>query len=126
VKNLPRYFLVGGTAATVDLSFFLIFSTWLGFNYLFVGILGFVIATFVNYVLSIRWVFISGQRFTRQTEIQYVYIISLAGLGLHALILYSAVTYFGLLDIAGKIIATGLVFFWNYSARNYYVFKPTA
>lgn len=124
MKSLPRYFLVGAVAATVDISIFLVFSTWLGFDYLVVGILGFVIATFVNYVLSIRWVFESGQRFRQHTEILSVYIVSIIGLGLHATILYGSVTRFNLPGIVGKIIATGLVFFWNYGARNYFVFKP--
>lgn len=123
MKNLPHYFVVGAAAAAVDISFFLVFSTWLRFNYLLVGIVGFVIATLVNYALSIRWVFQSGQRFGRHAEILSVYVVSAIGLGLHATILYWAVARLDLPGIVGKIVATGLVFFWNYAARNYYVFK---
>lgn len=125
MKTFARYFLVGGTAAAVDLSFFVVFSTWLGFNYLIVGAVGFIIATLVNYVLSIRFVFQSGKRFSQSREIAYVYGISAIGLGLHTAILFVAVSQAGWPGLAGKILATGLVFIWNYSARRYYVFNET-
>ena len=124
MRNLPRYFLVGGCAAGVDIGFFLIFSTWLGFNNLLVGASGFILATLVNYGLSIVWVFESGARFGRRTEIFYVYLISLIGLGLHMLILALTVEQGWAPKPVAKLLATGLVFFWNYSARQYFVFSP--
>ena len=36
-----RYMIAGGTAAAFDLAFFLTFSTWLGYNYLVIGGVGF-------------------------------------------------------------------------------------
>lgn len=124
MRNLSRYFLVGACAAGVDFAFFLCFSTWLNFNYLLVGASGFVLATFVNYVLSILWVFESGARFTRRREVFYVYLISLVGLGLHMSILAMVVELDWAPKPVAKLLATGLVFFWNYSARRYYVFRP--
>lgn len=123
MTKLPRYFIVGGFAATFDLLFFLAFCTWLGFNYLFVGMFGFILATLINYALSIRWVFESGLRFGPKKEIAAVYLVSTIGLGLHLLFLYVLVSQLGMYELTSKIIATGLVFLWNYSARHYYVFS---
>ena len=122
MKNPPGYFVVGGVAAAFDLVFFLLFCTWLGFNYLLVGVLGFILATLVNYALSIRWVFESGRRFGRRSEIAAVYLVSLIGLGLHSIVLLVAVSRIGMDKLFGKLVATGLVFIWNYGARHYYVF----
>ena len=102
--------------------FFLIFSTALGFNYLVVGALGFIVATLVNYILCIRWIFESGRRFGRRAEIASVYAVSTIGLALHMLLLWLGVARLGLAEPLAKVVAIGLVFFWNYAARRYYVF----
>lgn len=122
-----RYFVVGGVAATVDIGFFFLFAKVAGFNYLAVAPVGFILATWVNYQLSVRHVFRSGVRFTRGREIVLVYVISTAGLLINQAILY------GLVDLAGaelmlsKLTATATVFLWNYCARNYYLFaSPSA
>jgi putative flippase GtrA len=124
LKRLASYLLVGSIAATFDFAFFLTFSTWLGVNYLVVGGSGFVLATLINYWLSVHRVFESGSRFNRQAEIMVVYAVSLIGLMIHATILIIAVEVFSLFGPVAKILATGSVFFWNFGVRNYYVFRP--
>ena len=119
-----RYFWVGACAALLDLAFFVLFHNLLGLNYLAVGVAGFVLATLLNYLLSIRWVFTSGARFGRGMEITSVYVVSLVGLALHAFVLYAAVESLALPPLLAKLLAIGLVFFWNYSARRYFVFAP--
>jgi putative flippase GtrA len=121
---LIRYFFVGGVAACFDLGFFYYFSSVLGFNYLFVGGVGFVFATAINYIISIRIVFTSGVRFSKKREIAAVFLISGTGLCIHEIVLYLAVTRFGLLGIFAKVIASGSVFFWNYYMRKWFVFTP--
>ncbi|MEM9255020.1 MAG: GtrA family protein [Pseudomonadota bacterium] len=118
-----RYAVAGGAAAAFDLTFFLVFSTWLGYHYLVIGGIGFLLATAINYQISIRIVFQSGIQFGKKQEIAAVYAVSGVGLILHECILYLAVAKFGLMGITGKIIATGAVFFWNYLIRKYYVFR---
>jgi len=121
--KIIRYALVGGVAATVD---FLIFATCaklLGFNYLWVGFYGFLVATAVNYVLSIRHVFPSGVRFGRKMEVFLVFAISAVGLVLNQLMLYVSVDKLGIEMLLAKLVATGTVFLWNYSARNHFIFR---
>ena len=121
-----RYALVGGTAAVVDFVIFLVFAKLMGFNYLWVGGIGFVVATAVNYVLSIRHVFTTGVRFGRHMEIALVFAVSLAGLGLNQLILYVGIGKLGTEMLLTKIFATGLVFVWNYTVRHHFVFRQPA
>ncbi len=122
--QLLRYFWVGSCAALLDLIFFLLFHNALGLNYLVVGIVGFILATLLNYLLSVHWVFTSGIRFGRRLEIASVYGVSLVGLALHALVLFTLVEHMDVSPLAAKVLATGLVFFWNFSARRYFVFAP--
>jgi putative flippase GtrA len=119
-----RYAAVGGAAALIDFLLFAVFAKVLGFNYLLIGAAGFIIATTVNYFLSIRYVFKSGVRFVLHKEISLVFIISLVGLGLNQLVLYIGIGTLGWEMLFVKVCATGSVFFWNFGARSYFIFKP--
>jgi len=122
--RILRYFVVGGVAATVDIGFFFLFAKLAGFNYLVVAPLGFVLATGVNYQLSIRHVFRSGARFSRGREILLVYAVSAIGLLINQAVLYVLVDRVGAELMLAKFTATVTVFFWNYAMRNNYVFAP--
>jgi putative flippase GtrA len=119
---LTRYFIVGGIAALIDISFFFIFAKLAGWNYLSIASAGFIIATFINYLLSIRWVFKSGIRFTKSQEILLVYCVSGVGLTLNLLVLYALVDCLEIELMLSKIIATASVFFWNFFIRRNFIF----
>ena len=114
--------MVGGCAACVDIGLFMLFAQWLGYPYLRVAPATFVIATLVNYFLSVRFVFVSGVRFRKRWEIVLVFVVSAIGLALNQAILAAAVEQLGTSLLFGKLAATGTVFFWNYLARRHLVF----
>lgn len=125
--RLLRYFFVGGAAAVVDIGLFYLCAGILGWNYLIVGTCSFILATLVNYVLSVRVVFQSGVRYSRHHEIILVFLISGAGLLLNQLILYLGVRTLDIEPLAtrllaAKLIATAGVFLWNYFMRSRFVF----
>lgn len=127
-RSIVRYACVGGVAACVDVAFFALFAKQLGYPYLWVAAAGFVLATLVNYRLSVQFVFANRRRHKRATEIGLVYFVSLLGLGLHQAILYWCVEQAGGGLMVSKLIATGSVFLWNYLVRKYYIFaeRPMA
>ena len=120
--NLVRYIVVGSIATAFDLGIFVLFAIWLPFNYLLVGGIGFVVGTAVNYVLCVRYIYVSGQRFTARGEVIGVYLVGGAGLTLHEIILYLAYERYALPLLLCKVLAIGLVFFWNFGLRNFYLF----
>jgi putative flippase GtrA len=122
LRGLGRYFLVGGTAACVDIGLFALFAKVLGLPYLRVATASFVLATLVNYWLSIRFVFVSGQRFRRRWEVAMVFAVSAAGLAFNSGILWICVEQGHLGLMVAKLAATGVVFFWNYFARRVLIF----
>ena len=124
-RLIARYFLVGGAAAAVDIGLFLALAKGLGLPYQPVAAATFILATLVNYVLSVRFVFVSGQRFGKRSEIALVYLVSAVGLALNAAILWACVEMAAMGLFAAKIAATGCVFFWNYFARRHLVFGAT-
>lgn len=122
--KIVRYAAVGATAAVLDFVIFAIFAKFLGFNYLLIGAAGFIIATAVNYFLSIRFVFESGVRFGFQKEISLVFLISFIGLGVNQVVLYLGIGILGWEMLFIKLCATGSVFFWNFGARSQFIFRP--
>lgn len=121
--KIIKYFFVGGVAAAVDIGLFAIFAKWLGYHYLVVGTTSFVVATLVNYLLSIRHVFESGVRFSKHHEIVLIYVVSAVGLGVNLLALYICIDGIEMELMMSKIVANGVVFFWNYLARRNYIFR---
>lgn len=114
--------MVGGLAAAIDIGLFALFAKYLGMPYLRVAAASFVIATLANYWLSIRFVFVSGQRFRRRWEVALVFAVSLAGLAFNTLILWICVETWHLDLLLAKVAATGAVFFWNFLARRILIF----
>ena len=117
-----RYFFVGGTAAAVDIGLFSLFSNYLGFPWLPVSICTFLLATFVNYLLSIQFVFESGVRHKKHIEIAGVFVISALALLVNQIVLYLCIEQLGWHLVLSKIVATGTVFFWNYFGRSRLIF----
>jgi len=106
----------------VDIGLFMLFAQHYALPYLRVAAATFVIATLVNYVLSVRFVFVSGVRFRRRSEIALVFAVSAIGLALNQAILALAVEVARIGLLPAKVAATGTVFFWNYFARRRFVF----
>jgi putative flippase GtrA len=120
--KIAKYFCVGSIAAIVDIALFAIFASYMQFNYMTVAIFSFILATLINHYLSIRYVFESGIRFKQGHELILIFIVSGVGLALNTLALFIQIEYLELNKINAKIVATGVVFLWNYALRANYIF----
>jgi putative flippase GtrA len=121
---IVRYFFVGGTAALVDWGLFGVFAILLGLPWFPVALVSFLVATYVNYVLSVRIVFRSGARFSTRHEVAMVFAASAAGLLVNQAMLWILIEREHWNMLLGKIQATGVVFLWNYAIRRFYIFRP--
>jgi putative flippase GtrA len=118
-----RYFLVGGIAATVDFSIFAALVTTETAGWFTAGVIGFSLATSVNYLLSIRHVFESCTRFTKHHEVMMVFLASGVGLACNQAILYILIIRLNVDTLIAKLGATAIVFCWNYLARSKFIFR---
>ena len=118
-----RYFFVGGTAALVDWAVFYVFAQLLRLPWFPVALMSFLLATLVNYVLSVRHVFRSGVRFSPRHEVTMVFLVSAAGLAINQAILWVLIEHAHSYLMPAKITATGVVFVWNYCIRRFYIFR---
>lgn len=122
-RNIPTqlfwYVLVGGLSLCADL---VVFFALLPQGLAPAVVLGFVVGTLVNYVLSQVLAF-TGGRFSRPEEIIRLFAVALVGVGL-TLGLVLLLTQLGLTPAAAKAVATVIVFGWNYLGRRLFVFAP--
>ena len=120
--KIARYLMVACVGATVDVLLFALLIYGFDVHYLWAGVGAFLVSTLTNYLLSVRFVFSAGARFGRAAELGVIYAVSTTGLVWHQLILYVCVEWFHVHVMLSKLVALGLVFFWNYLIRRYYVF----
>jgi putative flippase GtrA len=121
--KIIKYFFVGGTAALFDISLFSLFTIYLGYPWVPVSIATFIIATLINYYLSINFVFISGDKFPIKQEILLVFLVSAIGIVINVMILWILIETFEFHLFLAKVISTGCVFLWNYLLRYKYIFR---
>jgi len=127
IQSLPvsffTYFIVGGVAAIIDITGFMLLIDVFAVPWFWAAIVSFAGSALVNYLLSIRFVFESGVRFRRHHELALVLLVSTIGLGCNEAALALMIAGLGLWRLPAKIIATGVVFLWNYSARQHFIFR---
>lgn len=92
-------------------------------HYLVAASLGFILGAAANYLLSTRWVF-RTRRLAEHPPIEFsaFFVIGLAGLAINDLIIFLSVSQFGLALLAGKLVAAGVTFLFNYTARKLALF----
>lgn len=120
-----RYVVVGGIAFGVDYSILVYLNLQMGLNYMIAAGIGFIGGLAVNYVLSVKWVFKYRSICSRNKEFALFSIIGIVGLLLNEIIILMFTGFHGVAIQISKIIATAVVFIWNYSARKILIFRET-
>lgn len=118
---LLRYLFVGGIAAFADWAIFAFFAIGLSLDYIPIAVIGFLVATLINYSLSIRFVFVGG-RHAQRVEVSLVFLVSAFGLLLNVAALFALMKLLLMHPMLAKVLATAAVFAWNFGARKFWVF----
>ena len=77
----------------------------------------------MNYLLSKAWVFKASKFRSRSAEFSLFAGIGIVGLVLNDVILWALTSHLGIYYVLSKLVATAVVFFWNFGARKILVFK---
>ena len=120
--QLVRSFIVSIIAFIFDFGLMLIMKETLGMNYLIAATLSYCVGLIVNYFLSILWVFADRKMARRHIEFSFFAIISLVGLAINGGIIAGLVQLLQIDYRLAKIVATVVVFFWNFIVRKKYLY----
>ncbi len=118
-----RYFFVGGFAFVVDFGLLYILTEYAGLHYLLSATLSFIVGLLVNYIISCIWVFNNSKFKSRIVEFLFFAAIGVVGLGLNDFFIWLFTDCIGTHYMFSKIVATALVYLWNFFARKYLVFR---
>lgn len=121
--QLFRYGFVGGLAFLVDYGTLVLLTEFAGMHYLLAATISFILGLITNYLLSITWVFSQHKLNNRWVEFLLFAFIGVVGLGLNDAIMFLCTERCGIHYTLSKIIATAIVFFWNFLARKLILFK---
>jgi len=123
IGQLLRYVVVGGISFVVDYGSLWLLTEKAGLPYLWSAALAFILGLICNYILSTKWVFGESRIKNAWGEFVAFAVIGVIGLGLNELIMYAGTDGLGLHYMLSKIVSTAIVFFWNFLARRFLVFK---
>jgi putative flippase GtrA len=121
--QLFRYLFVGGAAFIVDLLSLYILTDFFGIYYLISAAIAFILGLFVNYFLSVSWVFNKRKLDSKTFEFGIFAVIGIVGLGLNEVFIWFFTQELQVYYLLSKILAAVIILFWNFFARKYVLFR---
>ena len=117
-----RYGFVAVAAFAVDFGVYAVEVRAFDMHPVLAATISFTLGLAVNYLLSVRWVF-TQRSHSRKFEILTFFLTGLIGLALTDLIIWALAVRMDQDELIAKLIATAIVFFWNFGARKVILFK---
>jgi len=126
--SLIKFGITGMSGLIIDFSITWLLKDELHINKFIANAAGFTTAVISNYIINRLWTFSERERVKVGRQFASFLMVSLVGLLLNSAIVYVLNEHFHLNFYVSKAIAILLVFFWNFSANYFFVFKsrPTA
>lgn len=131
-----KFAIVGGISFVVDFVVYGVMCNVLGIHYIISGVAGFFVSVVVNYLLSMKFVFVSKEDMRKDKEFVIFVILSLIGMLLNSVILFICIDLIymnwlwlnqlidiEIMNLAAKIIATGIVMVYNFVTRKIFLEK---
>ena len=121
--QLLRSMGVSLVAFAVDFAVLALLTEVARLHYLLSAGISFLLGTSVGYFLSSLWVFPVRRYSSRVVEYALFIFVGLVGLGLNEVLLWALTEKVGIYYLASKAIAASVIFFWNFSARKFLLFR---
>lgn len=122
IRQFLKYLLVGGGATLVEWALFWLLDERLEMHHQWATVAAYTVSTFVNWGLGRLFVFRESER-GAAAEIAGVYLAAAVGLLLNMGIMYLLVDALGWNEMLSKVLATGLVFVWNFLIRRLAIYR---
>lgn len=94
-----------------------------GIHYLICAVLAFLVGIWVNYTLSVKFVFKEKASIGRAGEIAVYVIVGVVGLGLTLVFMWFFTEIVGLFFMMSRGIAALLTFAWNFISRKLFLYR---
>lgn len=121
IKEFLLYFVVGGIATVTEWVLFFVMDKC-HIHYTIATAVAYILSTFVNWLAGRLLVFKENHgSFIK--EILSIYVASIVGLLLNLIIMWLAIDMIHMNEMFSKILATAIVFFYNFFVRKLLIYK---
>lgn len=119
ILQYAKFAAVGITSLMVDYGVlvFLTENSALGLDYFKASAFSYTISIFVNYILSMKYVFHGREDMSRMKEASIFFVLSLIGLLLNQMVMWFTVECLGIYYAIAKLLSTLMVTNYNYISR---------
>lgn len=133
LTQIAKFGLVGVLATVIDFLVMILLHELLGIDAVVSAGISFTVSLVFNYLASMRYVFKRRDDLSRAHEMAIFLLLSLIGLALNELIMYVGQLVLeshgipfqeGLMYVAIKVLATGIVMIWNFVSRKKWLEAP--
>lgn len=118
-----KFVIVGGLSFVFDFILYYIFTRFISINEMTSQVMSFSISLIFNYMMSMRYVFISKDSLKKHHEFMIFVTLSILGAGLNWLLFYLMVYILSVNDLITKIIVAGIVMVFNFVTRKLFIEK---
>ena len=122
-SQVVRYTFSSALALIVDFGTLFLLTHYLSINYLVSAGLAFILGLLTNYLICIFWVFERRTVSNQYLELSVFAFIGVFGLGINELLIWLFTEQFHFHYLLSKLVSTGFVFIWNFSARKFLLFR---
>lgn len=136
IEQILKFVTVGGISFLVDFLVYTILCNVLQIHYIIAGVSGFTVSVVVNYILSMRYVFIPKEDRRKDKEFIIFVILSLIGMFINSVLLFICIDVIYMnfvylkqslsiewMNIVAKVFATGIVMVYNFITRKMFLEK---
>ena len=123
INQFISYFFVGGTAAIVEWIAYFLFDDVLHLYYILATICAFICSTSVNWILGRITTFKENRYEKKGKEAFLVFFVSGIGLAFNLFLMFIFVDKLHLYGLFSKVMATGIVFVWNFLSRKLLIYR---
>lgn len=121
VKQFIRFTATGVTCFAIDFGIMVLLKEVFAFYYLVASGISFCIATAVNYLISVKWVYFTKDKRANPLAFLVFLFLSAIGLGLNQILMWTLAGKAGLNYMLAKLISGVLVSFYNFITRKKYL-----
>lgn len=121
LRQFLRFSMVGISCFCLDYGIMVLLTEAVNVDYFWASATSYTIATIVNYILSMRFVFRGKEDMNRWTEMLIFLVLSLIGLGLNQMIMWVVVEQVHIHYMLAKIFSTLMVTTYNFISRKIFL-----
>jgi len=123
IIQIARFIIAGGSTASLDFILYWFLVQVLGWHYILAVTISFIIASSVNYYISIIWVFFSGKFKSKISEYFVFLFFTALGLLLNYVVLYIGIEQLKINNLNARILSIIIVTIFNFLTKKFIVFK---